>query len=160
MRLNFKVLSGDVDWLSYGGKWVSKKLNNGDFDYWLVLEFVNLEDVDPSATPPRYMVTLSAVSPDEAKEHLESAFRCCGFSEDHFKKEFIESIECKIEALHSYGVYALLWSETGNNAKDLLKEARLEAIKTTMLFGYYMDRPENMIGNTGWDLIRGDLGLR
>jgi len=39
--MRFKFLTGDVNWETYGGKWVSPKLNNGDFDYWLVLEFVN-----------------------------------------------------------------------------------------------------------------------
>ena len=160
MRLNFKELSGDVDWLSYGAKWVSKRLNNGDFDYWFVLEFTNLEDIDPSATPPRYMVTLSAVSPSEAKEHLASAFECCGYNEQSFKKEFLESDMAKVEALSSYGVSALLWSKLGNNARELLKKAREEAFMIETLFGFYMDRAENMIGNDGWDFIRGDIGFK
>ena len=35
--MNLKFLTGDINWTEYGGKFVTKKLNNGDFDYWLVL---------------------------------------------------------------------------------------------------------------------------
>jgi hypothetical protein len=36
-----------------------------------------------------------------------------------------------------------------------MKEARKESQLINMLFGFYMDRPENGIGQDGWGLIAG-----
>lgn len=45
----------------------------------------------------------------------------------------------------------------GNNKGELLKAARKELLGVDMLFGFYMDRPLNAIGSTGWDFIKGDI---
>jgi hypothetical protein len=39
--MKFKFLTGDINWQTYGGKFISKKLNNGEFDHWLVIEVTN-----------------------------------------------------------------------------------------------------------------------
>jgi hypothetical protein len=33
MQNKFRFLTGDQNYLAYGAKWVSPKLNNGDFDH-------------------------------------------------------------------------------------------------------------------------------
>ena len=39
--MRFKFLTGDVNWQTYSGLFVSRRLNNGDFDYYLVLRVEN-----------------------------------------------------------------------------------------------------------------------
>jgi len=64
----------------------------------------------------------------------------------------------KVELLASYGVYAVLSRHDGNNYRAVLKEARKEAyMASALMFGFYMDRPQNRIGSTGWDTIQGNL---
>lgn len=80
----FKFLIGDVNWLDYGGKWVSQKLNNGEFDYWLVLELTNMDDAcgRDNEGKDRYNVSLSCVSPGEAgPENIAKAKNCCGWED-------------------------------------------------------------------------------
>lgn len=153
--MKFRFLTGDVNWLAYGGKWVSSKQNNGDFDYWLVLDFVNMEEACGSDNDgkPKYHVELCAVSPHEAGETgLASAFECCGVPEDAKQNPL-----CQVEALHSYGISAHLWQADGKNAHKLLREAKRQAQMVNGLFGFFMDRTENRIGSTGWEFIKGDL---
>jgi len=62
--IRFTWLTGDMNWADYGGKWISQKLNNGDFDYFLVLEVWNwFESV--GAKEAKYNVSLSIVSPSQ-----------------------------------------------------------------------------------------------
>lgn len=149
--MRFKFLSGDLNWSSYGGKFISKKLNNGDFDYWQVIEVINMNEVEHNP-PFKYMVTLYAVSPSEAgEENIKRALDCCGIEEDN------PSSGTLVEALSDYGVSAQLWNDGGNNLKELLKEAHKQASVSETLFGFYMDKPENRMGSTGWDFIKGDI---
>lgn len=153
MRPRFKFLTGDVNWLQYGGKWISGKLTNGEFAYWLVLELVNMWDATGDEKQDKYVVELSAVSPEQAGESgLKQAFDSCGVP-DESKQDAL----CQVEALHSYGIKANLVSRSGGNAHKLLREVKREAMAVEGLFGFYMDRPENRIGSTGWEFIKGDL---
>jgi hypothetical protein len=149
--MRFKFLSGDVNFREYGGKWISKKLNNGDFDYWMVIELINMNEHDPNA-PFTYWVILSAVSPDEAKDQLESCCSCYGYELSEITDD-----EMKVEVLHGCGVSSPLWDSSGENYKKLMKGARKQARMAETLFGFYMDRPKNLMGATGWDVIKGDL---
>lgn len=160
MKPRFKWLSGDRGYLSYGGKWISQRLSNGEFDYWLVMELTNMDDSCGSDNEgkPTYHVSVSAVSPGEAKDELVKAFDSWGANPDEFKDNPIVQVEC----LHSYGVSAHLWQGTGDNARQLMKQARHEAMVSEFMFGFAMDRTVNKIGTTGWEAIKGDLtaGLR
>lgn len=150
--MRYTTLSGDVNWLEYGGKWVSPKLNNGEFDYWLVLELTNMHEATGEERGDKYVVELCAVSPTQAGDNLDKAFECCGIPVgDAARDNEFAQVEC----LHSYGVRAVLVSRSGNNAHKLMREVKREPVDG--LFGFYMDRPENRIGSTGWELLRGDL---
>lgn len=161
---HFRFLTGDVNWRQYGGKWIGKRQNNGEFDYWLVIEFINWEEATGERNGHhRYWVGLSAVSPQEAGPvHLGQALAGWSQEGDSPEQEALLPDVVKVEALSDYGVSALLWQETGNNARKLLTQARQQALGAAHLFGFYMDGPQNRIGSTGWDLIRGDIdaGLR
>lgn len=154
--MKFKTLSGDVDWRNYGTKLVSPKLNNGEFDYWLVIEFTNMDDAcgRDNEGKPHFHVGISAVSPSQAgADNLQRAFFSCGMEAE----EFFGNDLARVEALHSYGVRSELWQQLGNNASKLMSEARRQAKVCAGLFGFYMDGPKNRIGTTGWEALRGDL---
>lgn len=155
--VRFQFLTGDVNWLEYGAKWVSPKLNNGEFDYWIVMEFTNMDEAcgRDNAGQPKYDVSLSAVSPHQAgEENIRRAYDSCGLTDE--QRETATSLAL-VECLHSYGVSALLWQSSGNNAHKLLREARHQATCASGLFGFYMDGAKNRIGTTGWEAIKGDL---
>lgn len=140
--VRFKFLSGDMDWKTYGGKFVSNRLNNGEFDYWLVINVINCLD----------SVEIQAVSPDSvSREDKDRAISSCGWD------SLDESNPLDmVQVLSEHGIFAQLWESSGNNIAKLMQAARREAQLIEMLFGFYMDRPENQIGQDGWGLIRGE----
>jgi len=175
VSIRFRFMTGDVNWQTYGGSFVSKKLCNGydgkgavkgqdyDFHYWLVLSVNPNEDWEyGDKKRPKYYVTLSVVSPEAADpKELDAAIGSWGLPDDRLA-EYMKEPLFLVECLHSYGVAAYVWQEQGNNLSVLMREARKQAQLVNMLFGFYMDAPQNMIGSTGWDCVKGDLlaGLR
>ena len=152
MQLKFKKLVGDE-------KFVSKKLNNGDWDYWLVIETIDfMEATGELYNGQKYNVSVKAVSPQAAGlENLKRAFDCYGIdpASEQAKIELVQ-----VECLESYGISAQLESYNGNNLQKLLAQARkFASVECQFLFGFIMDRPENRIGNTGWDFISGKIGF-
>ena len=67
--MRFYFLTGDVNYTTYGGKWISTRQSNGDFDYYFVIELLNWREAvgDREAPPETYNVSLSVVSPQECK---------------------------------------------------------------------------------------------
>ena len=152
--MRFKELENN----DYNLRVISKKLNNGDFDYWLVIEVLYMNEYVPNPEF-KYMVTLQAVSPDEAgPEQLKEALSSAGLNENSI--ELTDWV--KVGLLSESGCYAQLWNDGGDNLRDLLREARKQADLSDMFFGFMMDKPINRIGSTGWDFIKGDItaGLR
>jgi len=156
--MNFRFLSGDIN-RTLGAKWISPRLNNGDWDYWLVIELVNCGESGGEEMRKelgKYLVTISAVSPKAAgKKNVQQALDCIGWNND-----LRLTNEVKVEALSTYGVASLVKSVSGNNSRRLLKQLRDEATVIEGLLGFYMDGPKNALGHTGWDFIRGDLSLK
>lgn len=175
MTIRFKFMSGDVDWQTYGGQFVSKRLCNGhdgkgavkgqdyDFHYWLVMDVRPNEDWEyGDKHQPKYWVSIAVVSPEAADpKELQAAIASWGLPDDRLA-EYMKDPLFLVECLHSYGVAAYVWQGEGNNLSVLMREARKQAQLVDMMFGFYMDRPQNAIGSTGWDTVRGDLlaGLR
>jgi hypothetical protein len=159
--LRFSGLKGDMNWMSFGGKWVSNKLNNGDFDYYLVLEINNLIDTcgekEAKEMGGTYMVSLSAVAPSEVLEaEAKNAMKSFDVNLDFNKMD----AQMQVEVLHSYGIRSEIWNGTGNNARKLLKEARQHAREEgTKSFNESLSRFANKIGHTGADCLRGDLSM-
>jgi len=99
-------------------------------------------------------VSIEAAGEDIVKQALQSCFG----PDDKAEKESRENYrQLCYEALISYGCYARLWSNTGlPESKDaLIAEAKSQIRSVNMMFGFYMDQPQNRIGATGWDTIRG-----
>jgi hypothetical protein len=154
--LKLRFLSGDINWKTFGAKWITKKLNNGDFDYWLIVAFINFEEATgEKCDGNRYVVEIHAVAPSQISEtDKNAAFRSIGLGNED-KSEYTE--EQIAEVIESYGISANLKTLYGNNANNLMKEARKDINLVSRLFGFFMDKPENAIGSTGWDIIKGDL---
>lgn len=136
--------------------YISKKLNNSDFDYFLVAEIVDLNDID-DCPKANYLLSLSVVSPNQAgQENIKKAFECIGV--DELPDYPSHLLERQALALSEYGVQATVYTQLGNNFNDLLKKARNEADNVELLLGFYLDKPMNMIGNSGWDFLKGVVG--
>lgn len=86
------------------------------------------------------------------------------------RKETIEEIEqefdiswkdldedAKISILCDRGIAATLWQDSGDNEEKLLEKAKEELKVIETLAGFYLDRPQNAIGSTGWDFMKGDI---
>jgi hypothetical protein len=159
--IRFRWLTGDRDFLTYGGKWISTRQSNGEFDYYLVIELLNWrESVGEREAPPEtYNVSLSVVSPQAAQDKIGAALDCCGITEAMLRTAtengYRDSV--LVEALYTYGTHTPVWSGNGNNWRALMRGARQEARQCEFLFGFYLDRPVNRIGTTGWEALRGDL---
>jgi len=157
--MKFTFFTGDYNWQTYGGKFISKKLNNGDFDYWLVMSVINMHDATGDENQEKYNVNVCVIAPSELSEkELDSALSCCGFEES--KDELIEKYGATIlvEAISDYMGGAVIFDESGNNLKKLMKDARKESdLMGSFLFGFAMDKYQNRIGSTGWDLLKGDI---
>ena len=153
--MRFRFFSGDINWKVYGGKFISPRFNNGDWDYWLVMEIENVSEYDDFDY--KYIVSISAVSPTAAKNKLENALESCGATELYETTKNKE--ELAIECLLSYGINAVLYTEQGNNLYKLMKTARKKAEGINFSFGLVMDKQLNTIGNNGWDFISGNIGF-
>lgn len=105
----------------------------------------------------KYHVSIAAVGPDWISDkELQRAVDSSGNGEtlEQFRK-LPHKAQCQV--LLQYGTAATLWQKSGNNKGELLKEVRKELRSISVLFGFYMDKPLNMIGSTGWDFISGDI---
>ncbi len=154
--VRFTFLTGDTNWADYGGKWISQKCNNGEFDYWFVMSLINWEDSvgeqEAEEVGAKYNVSLKVISPSEFVDK-EGALRSSGI--DQSWDELDEKMQ--VELIESYSGGAQIFSENGNNFRKLFKAAREKAYTSEMLFGFVMDKPQNAIGSTGWDFLKGDI---
>lgn len=157
--MKYRFLTGDINWQTYGGKFISRKLNNTEFDYWLVMEVINLKEACGDDSEYTYHIQVCAIAPTELPEkELNSAWESMGM--DGNLQDAIKQYGNKflIEMISGYMGGALIWQCSGNNLKKLIAEARKQSdIMGNMLFGFAMDRYQNAIGSTGWDLLRGDI---
>jgi hypothetical protein len=159
--LKFKFLTGDVNWQTYGGKFISRKLNNSEFDYWLILEVINLKEACGEDEPLTYNVSVSAIAPSQlSNKTITSAIESCGWNDITTKEELIKkySYSALIEVISDYMGGAVIFDTSGNNLSKLLKEAHKEAyLMGYFLFGFAMDKNQNQIGSSGWDILQGNL---
>src|SRR5262245_8715313 len=156
--LHFRFVSGDTNWMDYGGTFLSKPLTNGEFTYYLALIVTNWVDAvgrkEAHERGVTYNVELVSVSPEQARptQAMAEARKSCGYD----STEALSPLQ-EVDALLSCGVYAPLWSEEGNNIRSLLKRGREKAETVTLLYGLFMARRVNLIGTTGWQAQRGEL---
>ena len=130
--MRFSFLAGDMNFTRYGGKWISTRRNNGEFDYFYVVELLNWRETvgEREAPPETYNVSLSVVSPHEAKDKLGAAMECCGITEEMLATATEKGYRdmALVEALHSIrGTYARLeqgWKQLARLNEGSAQEAR------------------------------------
>jgi hypothetical protein len=140
--------------------WVTPVMTGSDWPvYFLVrLEYTEEWGDDAVKQYGKYHLSICAVAPTAPEQsELNRAMSSWGLSPEDWG-ELDDARKCMV--LLGYGTYATLWQQSGNNQSKLLKAAREELPKMHMLFGFYMDRACNAIGNSGWDFIRGDIGFK
>jgi len=156
-HLHFKALYEDDSYGMLQAKYVSRKLNNGDFDYWLVIEVSS--DSSPSNVYggreyTDYYVSVSAVAPSQVSDKEKRfALESCGW------KDASDMTDLDwVYVLSGYGIRATIYQGQGHNIRQLLKDARLHAcVMGDGMFGFAMDAPQNALGATGWDLVQGNV---
>ena len=105
----------------------------------------------------KYLICLRVVSVFHATEEMRKAsLYTLGLEHKDIKEvSDIDMAQCLVES--SYG--AMIWQSSGGNADKLMKQARKECDKIEGLLGFYLDKRLNFFGNTGWDFLKGQIGL-
>ena len=143
-----------------GRIWVDRPLfTDSDWPIHLMVKLMYTEYYDPEWAKQngKYHLEIHAVSRKAVEsreggaEELEAMKQCQGIQDMDLNDE-----QFHVEMME-YGLGAIIWQKSGNNQRKLLRDAKEELKKIRMLFGFYMDRPLNAIGSTGWDCIRGDI---
>lgn len=160
----FRLYSGDDDG---SARYVGKRQHNGDWPYRLIIEAMDMREHQTAAELKMngadnwwvgvYAASLRAAGP----AHVKRALECFGLDDTAPTPADVRSGKwalAKLMALADYGVAAVLWRDEGNNRAALMHEARRQASMIAgIMFGFAMDRPENAMGSTGWDMIAGNL---
>lgn len=148
----FRVLSGDRNFVDYGGKWY-RKVAPGQYH---ILELTNMKEACGADADSTYCVDLSEidlcyVSP----KTLRSAVDCCGDKEDPEKLDEL----VKVEMLHSYGSSGQLGQWCGNAYKPLMQEARemSRELNDPEAHEKAMNRTCNRLGSTVRETMVGDF---
>lgn len=151
-RVRFQ-LAIDRDDSSY---WISSKHNNSDFDYWLVIHLLCLADY-PDIHDYDYHIQIMVIAPGEVPESVRDEYiSSLGCNDDEYDHADTDARTMAILLAES-GCGPTVWSKSGNNRKKLYREAIQEAQAIEMLLGFYLDKPINRIGTTGWEMLRGDF---
>jgi hypothetical protein len=145
----FRFLTGDVDYLAYGGKWYRKVASTR----YHVIELTNMWDATGDRSGAQYNVSLSEV--DITSPQLKDAIRSCGTDDEDLQDNEL----VKVDALASYGAKAPLGDWNSGNSRKLLIEARSESRSLDNLDKYEaaMSRPVNALGSTAREYAAGDV---
>lgn len=175
----WSALCGDTDYIAYGGLFMRDKpitigLGDKEHDAYAVLEFVDAESAVGMEAAGEVWVSLSLVCPSAlTPEQMKGALDSVGLSEGDM--EGLDPLVIQIEAIHQYGYHATIEMNSVVGAEldyrqkydDLdtpegEKALWAKVVKNTdvldMMVGFYLDRPQNRRGNTGWDFLVGKIG--
>ena len=73
--MRFSFLTGDMNYTTYGGKWISTRQNNGEFDYYFVIELLNWPETVGQREAPRKRTTFRCRSFRPSKPKRKSPTR-------------------------------------------------------------------------------------
>lgn len=140
-----------------GIMWVSDPINYGDWPFCYVLRLQYTEDHDQewAETNGRFHMEVHVASPVAAKKELVRIAENMGMTLKEFKEGPMES-QCM--ELVNEGISACLYQCTGNNMRKTIRQAKSKVPEIDFMFGFWMDKPVNAIGDTGWDWVKGDIG--
>ena len=63
----------------------------------------------------------------------------------------------KINVLVERGTHATLWQQSGIDETELINQAKEQYQQTLTVGGFQLDQPQNAIGSTGWDFMKGEI---
>lgn len=112
-----------------------------------------------SSFPHEYHCEIMAVNPSMSVKARREAAESYGMEPDEFEAG---SREVQAEIMLDCGFCAVLWQESGDHKIGLLKQAAKQLPEINLLCGFKLDAPQNAIGTSGWDFMRGGIlaGLR
>jgi len=143
MTIKFSSLPKQPYQSEHENRWISQKLTEGEFNYYLVLEIISLK------YNPGYMVGLSIVSPDQLKK----------YNPDIVQKKWNKNIfsdEIKLaEALYFAGIHVIIISQYGLHRQKLLEMVQEKIPTAIESVNYYMNQIVDTVDITGWELLSG-----
>lgn len=147
------VQDGDSDKV-----YISKKFNNGDFDYYLAivvrdlfeLGLVTINDDPDMDDDDRYGIDILAISPYINHDLSRKLISDWGNGEDD---SYINDPVNQCLALIEYGKCATLFSMDCSFLEVGLVKMDEMINSINALFGFFMDKPQNQIGDDGWVFI-------
>ena len=158
--MRFSFLTGDMNYTTYGGKWISTRQNNGEFDYYFVIELLNWPETVGQREAPaklqRFAVCRFAPASRKGNSPRARLLRHYGGNACDGNRQRPARYGASGSAAQLRGLYPGLESRREQLARPN-EGARQEARQCEFLFGFYLDRPVNRIGTTGWEALRGDL---
>jgi hypothetical protein len=136
---------------------VSKFTIDTEVQIYLVITVMNWHEATGERGDPEWNITLRAVSPESVTDEAKtSALESSGIDLSEAPNDEERTLWL-IEALTDYGTTAPIADFYSDDANVAVLAARQEAVLVQSLLGFYMDRPVNKIGSTGWQFIRGAL---
>lgn len=127
----------------------TEPIQGEDFLYWLVLQIMDMDQSsDPDPERPRFYSNVSVVAPSLIRDKM-----------DHYRHPESGPFpdELLAEMAFEEGYRVPVWSAEGDNPLALMKQGVEQAPIIERMFGFFMDRPINRVGTTGWQLIKGQL---
>ena len=119
--------------------------------------FVEIEYTEEWGDSPEYKYHASIFACGcgwPGDKEIESALSSYGMTREEFDAW---SVESRSLLLADYGMKAVLWQHGGNNIRELLTMARKQLQELRITIGFRPDAPQNAIGSSGWDFMRGDI---
>lgn len=132
---------------------ITPKQNNSDFDWWGILQTKYVGDYEDLSKSGSWLVTAYIVAPSQLDaDSRKSACSCSG--QEDWPEDPTQQIDLQLSSGHGL---VPIFDKQGNNRRTLEKAAHQQLSLSTFLTGFYLDRPVNRIGTTGWELLTGDV---
>lgn len=160
--MKFEFLTGDIDWITYGGKFVSKRLDSGLFHYWLVLDFINLEEAGAQDDEEdfTYHAAIQAVAPDllgfDKIDELLAQMDREWLQEWYYRQTESNRMLLLIEEASTYGYCGSCGYFEGDDWRRTIVDAKKKASHVATYPWSYWGDAANQLGATVYDCMTGD----
>ena len=123
--------------------------NNGEFDYKFVISMIDMDNACGDVSKGKFMGNLSVVKSPKSipKKEIKQVAKSMGVKES--KVTYADLAE--------YGICANVENMLGDDYDKVVEILKEKISIINMMFGFFMDRPLNSIGSTGWDFLNGDI---
>ncbi len=118
---------------------------------------------------PRYGASIVCVNPKMAgKKGVKAMLESMGLDEE-WEEEVWEQLDLGAKAVREgkrngleqmlieYGTCATYFETSGNSKSDVTRKVLQQLKAFTVVAGFYLDAPQNRIGSSGWEFMKGDI---